>query len=60
MADVQSKTNHDMIESEDIGMTWTYYKLATRKGYVTISFRGDSLGGRYTETASFERIASSL
>lgn len=54
MADVESKDNHDMIDGEDMGMTWTYYKLATKKGYVTISFRGDSLGGRYTEHADFE------
>jgi hypothetical protein len=54
MADMESKTNHDVIEDGDMGLTWTYYKLATRKGYVTISFRGDSLGGRYTENASFE------
>ena len=54
MADEEAKTNHDVIEAEDMGLTWTYYKLATKKGYVTISFRGDSLGGRYTERAFFE------
>lgn len=56
MADVEAKDNHDIIEDEDTGITWTYYKLATQRGYVTISFRGDSLGGRYTENALFEMV----
>ena len=55
MAEEVNNAEGDKKDKRDESFTWTFYKLATVKGYVTIRWYGTS-DGCYSESVSFEQV----
>ena len=53
--EVSSQENPRDIRKEFESVTWTFYKLATIKGYVDIRWCGES-NGYYSENVDFKRV----
>lgn len=57
MAEEVSNSSEEPLTAWDESFTWTFYKLATINGYVTIRWYGTS-NGYYSESVDFEQIES--
>lgn len=58
MAEASTNSDNPKPDSYSDSFTWTFYKFATVKGYVTIRWYGSS-NGYYSEKASFVRVVPS-
>ena len=57
MAEEVSSDGEPAKDEYDESYTWTFYKLATVKGYVTIRWYGTS-NGYYSEEVDFEKVVA--
>lgn len=55
MAEEESNSTDSAKYEGEESWTWTYYKIATVKGYVTIRWYGSS-NGYYSESVDFEKL----
>lgn len=53
--DISNECDEDGLDSWGDSFTWTWYKFATIKGYVTIRWYGES-NGYYSESVDFEKM----
>jgi hypothetical protein len=53
--EVSTEDGGNPLSSYDESYTWTFYKFATVKGYVTIRWYGSS-NGYYSESVDFKRV----
>lgn len=57
MAEVSTNSDAPRSGEHPDSFTWTFYKFATAKGYVTIRWYGES-NGYYSEQATFRRVTA--
>lgn len=57
MAECVTNRNENFKNDNDVPGTWTFYKLATKKGYVTLRWYGES-NGYYSEEVDLELLTA--
>ena len=57
LVEVATNSEEEPLERADDSYTWTFYKLATNRGYVTLRWFGTS-NGYYSESVDFAAICT--